>query len=259
MSRAAGGCAALEFRRFGGRRLRLCHFGGEDRAAIFLHHGLGGLESWKGLPQRLRQMSHARTLAYERWGYGGSEPRPTFEPGFMEAEVPTLVEIIDALGGRPVDLVGHSDGATIALLAAAEHPRLVGSVVSIAAHTFVEPITTTSIRGLLEDAERDGPPGWLRRFHGERAMELLRAWADVWLGQVHERWDIRPALAGIRCPVFAIQGDRDEFGSTEQLDVLGREIQRARTWLIEGVGHTPFVDEEAFARRIAGFWDDIQA
>jgi pimeloyl-ACP methyl ester carboxylesterase len=245
-------------RRFGGRDLHVRVTGDAERprTAIFLHHGLGGLESWKGLPQRLQRLGGVRTVVYERWGYGRSEARGEFEPGFMESEVPTLVEIIDEVGGGPVDLVGHSDGATIALLTAAEHPRHVRSVVSIAAHTFVEPITTTSIRGLLDAAERDGPPSWLRRLHGERAMDLLRSWAEVWLSRVHARWDARPALARIRCPVLAIQGERDEFGSAEQLHALGREIEHADTWLIEGVGHTPFAAEEDFARRIARFWAD---
>jgi len=221
---------------------------------VFLHHGLGALESWKAMPARLRDAAGVRTLVYERWGYGGSDARPDFEPGFMEAEVPTLVEILDQHTEGPVHLVGHSDGGTIALLTAAVHPERVRSVVSIAAHTFVEPITTRSIGALREAAERDGPPGWLTRFHGARGMPLLDAWAEVWLGQVHARWDVRSELANICCPVLAIQGDGDEFGSREQLEVLGREIEGARTWLVEGVGHTPFVDQEAFARRIAAFW-----
>lgn len=242
-------------RTFGGHRLRLrASQGAGRRTAIFLHHGLGAVESWKALPHELRAATGCRTLVYERWGYGGSEGRPTFAAGFMEAEVPTLLEIIAEYAEDPVDLVGHSDGATIALLAAAAQPSRVRSVVSIAAHTFVEPITTASIRGLLEAAERDGPPGWLTRFHGDNGMALLRAWADVWLSAAHARWDVRPLLCGIRRPVLAIQGDADEFGSGEQLAVIGREVAGAETWLVAGVGHTPFADERAFARRIAEFW-----
>lgn len=243
-------------RTFGGHRLRLRLSPATDdgRTAVFLHHGLGALESWKALPQKLRAVAGCRTLLYERWGYGGAERRATFAAGFMEAEVPTLLEIIDAYSEHPVDLVGHSDGATIALLTAAQHPEQVRSVVSIAAHTFVEPITTTSIRALLEAAERDGPPGWMTRFHGVRGMELLRAWADVWLGPGHARWDVRGELAAIRRPVFAIQGDADEFGSRAQLEVIASEVPDVEAWLVADVGHTPFVDEDEFARRIAEFW-----
>ncbi len=193
-------------------------------------------------------------VAYERWGYGASEARDSFAPGFMEAEVPTLLEVLAELTPRPVDLVGHSDGGSIALLAASRFGERVRSVVSIAAHAFVEPITTTSIAALLEAAERDGPQGWLTRFHGPHGLDLLRSWAAVWLGQVHAGWDIRDRLPFVRCPVLAIQGDDDEFGSDEQLWEIGRRIEGAETWRIPGVGHTPFVDEASFARRIADFW-----
>jgi pimeloyl-ACP methyl ester carboxylesterase len=243
-------------RSFGGKRLhlRLSAGGRQRRTAIFLHHGLGAIESWKALPACLRRAGGVRSLVYERWGYGRSEARSEFAPGFMEAEVPTLIEIVAAFSAGPVDLVGHSDGATIALLAAAEHPERVRSVVSIAAHTFVEPVTTSSIQALLEDAEANGAPGWLTRFHGERGLDLLRSWAEVWLGQVHGRWDVRQRLGEIRCPVLAIQGEADEFGSAEQLRVIGRRVPTAETWMIADAGHTPFVDEGAFARRIVDFW-----
>jgi pimeloyl-ACP methyl ester carboxylesterase len=172
----------------------------------------------------------------------------------MEAEVPTLIEILDQLTTEPVDLVGHSDGATIALLAATQRPDRVRSVVSVAAHTFVEPLTTSSIQRLLDDARRSGPPGWLMRFHGSRGMELLQAWASVWLGQAHAEWDVRAALSRMRCPVLAIQGDGDEFGSDEQLRVIAQRVRGAEIWRVRGVGHSPFADEEAFVERIAEFW-----
>ena len=246
---------------YGGRDLRLrCWGAGDDaaRTAVFLHHGLGAIESWKALPALLAAaVPGLHCVAYERWGYGKSEARQSFEPGFMEAEVPTLLEMLDELTPQPVDLVGHSDGATIALLAASQHEDRVRSVVSIAAHTFVETVTTTSIRALLDEAERHGVQGWLSRFHGTRGLQLLRAWADVWLGQVHRGWDIRAALSSIRCPVLAIQGDADEFGSDEQLWSIGRAVRRAETWHVRGVGHTPFVDEPAFAQRIVEFWSSV--
>ncbi len=251
-------------RSFAGHRLCLRSWAmaeGRRRNAVFLHNGLGAIGSWLGLPAMLAGTDlgggpegGSACHAYDRRGYGRSAGRAAFPPGFMEAEVPALVEIVDFIGAVPVDLVGHSDGATIALLAAARHPERIRSVVSIAAHTFVEPLTTTSIRGLLRDAADNGPPGWLRRLHGPRALALLQAWADVWLGQVHGRWDIRPELGRIRCPVLAVQGSDDEFGSEEQLHVIGREVPSATTWLIEGAGHTPFSNQAPFVDRIAAFW-----
>ena len=225
------------------------------RTAIFLHHGLGAIEAWKEIPARLCAENDVRAIVYDRWGYGCSTPRPRFEPRFMEAEVPVLMEIIEAGGAAPVDLVGHSDGATVALLAAAWHPGRVRSVVSIAAHTFVEPQTTTSIEALRSSQVRGAAPAWLGRLHAGRGNELLEAWADVWLGQVHAAWDVRSELSGIRCPVLALQGDGDEFGSDEQLVAIGDRVAQAEVWRVAGAGHSPHLDvDDEFVERVARFW-----
>lgn len=233
---------------------------------MFLHDGLGAIEAWKEIPTRLCADGDVRAVVYDRWGHGGSAARARFEPGFMEAEVAVLMEVVDALGAGleqhsaaarnvvPVDLVGHSDGATIALLAAAWYPDQIRSVVSIAAHTFVEPETTASIQALRDVMRRGASPTWVQRLHGNRGAALLEAWADVWLGQVHARWDVRAELSAIRCPVLALQGDGDEFGSDEQLAVIGKRIRGAEIWRLRG-GHSPQHDAtEEFVQRVGDFW-----
>ncbi len=246
------------FQEFGGHRLRL-HLQeavGSGSAAIFLHHGLGAIDAWQDLPGVLGGVAPGgRVLVYERWGYGGSAARERFAPGFMEAEVPVLEEIVESLAIRPVHLIGHSDGASITLLFAAACPDLVGSVVSIAAHTFVETATTRSIRALLAGANSGNLPPWLTRQHGARAETLLRAWADVWLGDEHGSWNITIKLAGVRCPVLALQGSADEFGSLEQLRSIESGVAGAEGWLVDGAGYSPHFDQrEAFVERVAAFW-----
>ena len=150
--------------------------------------------------------------------------------------------------------MGHSDGATIALLAAAWHPDRVRSVVSIAAHTFVEPETTASIQALRHALQRGAAPAWLGRLHGDRGGSLLDAWADVWLGQVHAKWDVRSELSAVRCPVLALQGDADEFGSDEQLAVIGERVREVEIWRLHG-GHSPHHDAaEECVRRVGDLW-----
>ena len=223
--------------------------------AIYLHDGLGSSYTWKELPGLLGRAAGRRGIAYDRRGYGGSGPCARFAPGFMEAEVPTLVELIRHNATKPVDLVGHSDGATIALLTAADYPELVRSVVSVAAHTFVEPLTTSSISGFRDQVRGGDSPKWLGRLHGARGVALVEAWSEVWLGEEHGRWDVRGRLPEIACPVFAIQGEDDEFGSVEQLEVLGQRIARSTTWKVRRAGHTPWAGrEEELVRRITAFW-----
>ena len=236
-----------------------CGAAGASRGvAIFLHDGLGAIEAWKNVPELLSAAAGRRALIYDRWGYGQSDARARFEPGFLEAEVPGLREIVEDEANEPVDLVGHSDGASIALLFAAAHPELVRSVISIAAHTFVEPVNTKRIDAMLRAASAGSMPAWLERLHGDRAEQLLRAWAEVWLGGEHGRWDIRDRLTNIRCPVLALQGDGDEFGTRAQLDSIGEGVSTVETWLMEGAGHTPHADRpDDVVRRSLDFWKAI--
>ena len=240
----------------GGRSLRIVVHGGScaQRTAVFLHDGLGTIDAWKEIPQQFATDYSVRVVIYDRWGYGGSESRNRFEPGFMEAEVPTLMEVIDAVGSTSVDLVGHSDGATIALLAAAWHPRRVRSVVSIAGHTFVEPETTKSIQALRDGLNRGVSPAWLGRLHGDRGRSLLEAWAGVWLGKSHAEWDVRGELSRVKCPVLALQGDSDEFGTADQLVAISDLVRDVEIWQSCG-GHSVHHDlSEEFVRRVGEFW-----
>ena len=244
------------FRTFGGHSLRfLAHGDGSaQRTVVFLHDGLGAIESWKTIPREFSTECSVRTLIYDRWGYGGSEARTFFAAGFMEAEVPTLMEIIDATEMGSVDLVGHSDGATIALLAAAWHPNRIRSVVSIAAHTFVEVETTKSIEALQDQLNTGVTPSWLGRLHGDRGESLLEAWAEVWLGGSHAEWDARSELSQVACPVLAVEGDNDGFGSDKQLEVIGQLVPDTEIWRVQG-GHAPHHElGDAFIRRVGDFW-----
>ena len=110
----------------GGHRLHFDWATGFARAnetVVYLHDGLGSTGAWKEVPERISKKTGTNALLYDRWGYGGSDPRPEFHPGFMEAEVPALLHVVRQQVGGPVHLVGHSDGGSIALLFACEHPR----------------------------------------------------------------------------------------------------------------------------------------
>lgn len=221
---------------------------------VLLHDGLGAIGSWRGLPARLGEALGVNTLVYDRWGYGRSQERAAFADRFMEGEVPTLLALLDHLGIARATLLGHSDGGSIALLCAAWHPGRVRAVVTEAAHTFVEPETQQGIRALVALQADGRTPGWLHKLHGPRAEALLGAWSDHWLSEVHARWDIRAELPRVRCPVLAIQGDQDEFGTQAQVDSILAGVPGARSWIVPGCGHTPHTQaEDAFVQRVADF------
>ncbi len=221
---------------------------------IFLHDGLGAIGSWRTLPRQLADALDVNALAYDRWGYGRSDPREVFTAEFMEAEVAPLLELVDHLELERPFLVGHSDGGSISLLYAAWHPGRVSAVVTEAAHTYVEPICQEGIRALVRLQANGETPPWLHKLHGERGDAVLSAWSEHWLSGVHGRWNIEEHLHRVRCPLLVIQGDRDEFGTEAQVDSILAAVPGAQSWIVPDCGHTPHSQvEEEFLARLIGF------
>ena len=226
----------------------------ERDTMIFLHDGLGTMKSWKQLPLAIGHATGMNAIAYDRYGYGRSEPRKNFPFGFMEAEIPALADLLDVHSLKRVHLIGHSDGASIALLFAGQYPGRVLSVVSVAAHTFVEPRTREGIQALVTAMDHGEVPGWLKRLHHDRTEAVLQAWSRGWLGKRHTRWNIEDWLGYVKAPTLAIQGTEDEFGTEAQVTAILNRVEGCEVWMVEGCGHTPHNEApEAFTERVAEF------
>jgi pimeloyl-ACP methyl ester carboxylesterase len=232
-----------------GRSLSYEWIEGDGRARptlVFLHEGLGSIRQWRDFPVKVVAATGCRALVYDRYGYGQSDlleeaRRPV---GFMHEEalnfLPDLrrvLEIDDAI------LVGHSDGASIALIhAGAGHA--VRGVAVMAPHVFIEPICLEAIRAAKETFETTDLPAKLGRYHRD-ARKTFYGWADVWTEDNFKSWDIRQDyLPAIRCPVLAIQGYDDGYGTMAQLDEIARRVSGPCELLkLENCGHTPFRDQ----------------
>jgi pimeloyl-ACP methyl ester carboxylesterase len=224
----------------------------ERETVVFLHDGLGAVGSWRDVPERIGRAAGMNALVYDRYGYGRSEPRARFPYGFMNREAPVLGALLRRLGLERVHLVGHSDGGSIALLFAAQEPARVLSLVTEAAHTFVEDKTREGIQVLMEALAAGNPPAWLCKLHGARAETLLRAWGQGWLSARHRQWNILAQLQGVRAPLFVLQGDEDEFGTEAQVASIKQRVPHAETWLVGKCGHTPHSEvAEVFERRVS--------
>jgi len=213
---------------------------------IFLHEGLGSAGLWRDYPQRLAARTGCPALAYSRFGYGGSDPVALPRPlDYMQREaLDVLPELVAQAGVGAHILIGHSDGASIALIyaARANAPQLRG-VVSEAAHVFCEPVTVASI----ERAKADFLSGRLRdslaRHHGANTDVAFFGWCDAWLDPGFRAWDIGADLASVRVPVLALQGDADPYGTALQLDAIRQRLgTAARIRIVERCGHAPHRD-----------------
>jgi pimeloyl-ACP methyl ester carboxylesterase len=213
---------------------------------VFLHEGLGSVSMWKDFPARLCAALGMRGLVYSRPGYGGSTPRATDERwpvDFMERHarefLPALLRRLD-VPPRPW-LFGHSDGASIALLHAAAFPGATAGVVALAPHLFVEDVSVRSIEGAREAYLRGDLRARLARHHDEVDSAFF-GWNDVWLDPAFRDWSIEGAMARIACPVLAVQGEDDEYGTMAQVDRLAAAVPRTRLVKLDGCGHSPHRD-----------------
>ena len=219
---------------------------GDGPAMVFLHEGLGSIRQWRDFPAKLAAATGLRALVYDRYGYGQSdvlqEARRTVR--FMHDEgLVSLPKLLKELHVENPVLIGHSDGASIALIhAGAGHP--VRAVVAMAPHVFIEPLCLASIEKARDLFEQGDLAQKLGRYHRD-ARKTFYGWADVWLDPDFKGWDIRgDYLPGVRCPVLALQGRDDEYGTMAQLDEIARRVSGPCELLkLEHCGHAPFRDQ----------------
>ncbi|SIT05991.1 Pimeloyl-ACP methyl ester carboxylesterase [Achromobacter sp. MFA1 R4] len=240
-----------------GRDLRLeCQWIAPERAdaplIVFLHEGLGSVSMWKDWPTRVCDQANCRGLVYSRYGYGQSTARPLSEawaPDFMHREaqevLPALLEVlgVDARRDKPV-LFGHSDGGSIALLYAAAYPDAVAGVVAAAPHLFVEDVSVASIAQARTAYLESDLRARLGRHHQD-VDSAFWGWNDIWLNPEFRAWNIEDALERIACPVLAIQGVDDEYGTLEQVRAIGRRAPQTELLEIPDCGHSPHRDQPA--------------
>lgn len=233
---------------------------------VFLHEGLGSISMWtqRGLdwPQAVCSATGRAGVVYSRRGYGQSEAissltgKPTGRarrrtncllPDYMHREawevLPALLQKLQI--SNPV-LLGHSDGATIALLHASRFP--VSACIAMAPHVLVEDISVQSI-ALARAAFESSAPGGLRarlaRHHADVDGAFWQ-WNDVWLSPAFRSFDIRPECRAITAPLLLIQGLDDEYGSMLQLDEIARAVPqppRLKQIRLAACGHSPQRDQ----------------
>ncbi|MFM6986376.1 MAG: alpha/beta fold hydrolase [Hydrogenophaga sp.] len=265
-----------------GVQLEVSHLPGPPHRAplLFLHEGLGSVSMWqqrgRDWPRELCAATGRAGWLYSRRGYGQSDPVPDVrglprrqgfwhagrhEPDYMHLEAHrVLPALLEQLGIEPPVLVGHSDGATIALLHASAHP--VSACVAMAPHVFVEPVALQAIAAVRaqyladqtnEDPDRPGLRARLARHHRD-VDNAFWQWNDVWLSPAFAGFDIRPACASIQAPVLTVQGENDEYGTLEQVHAILRATPHADLQVLSDCGHSPHRDQpDALIARIQRF------
>jgi pimeloyl-ACP methyl ester carboxylesterase len=218
---------------------------------VFLHEGLGSIGLWRSFPADVhRACGQPETVVYSRQGYGRSDPITIPRPvTYMHDEADEVLPAVLARCGitSPI-LVGHSDGASIALLYAGGG-GVVDGLVLLAPHVFVEDRSIAGIEAARR-SYRDGDLAGRIARHHEDPDGMFRGWNDVWLSPEFRSWNIENRLDGVTCPVLLVQGDADPYGTLAQLDAIERRVRgECSRVVLPGVGHAPHIEapEETLA------------
>ncbi|SDI03608.1 alpha/beta fold hydrolase [Paraburkholderia phenazinium] len=221
--------------------------------ALFLHEGLGSIAMWRDWPQALCDQLGMRGLVYSRPGYGRSTPRPHDEKwplDFMSTQArDVLPALLDVLGIEPEErarmwVIGHSDGGSIALLYAASFPTALAGAVVIAPHVFVEDVSVQSIAQAKLAYQQTDLREKLSRYHTD-VDSAFYGWNDIWLSPAFRAWSIVDTLPAIRCPLLAVQGHDDHYGTMAQIDTIATQVPQARLAKLDACGHSPHRDAPA--------------
>jgi pimeloyl-ACP methyl ester carboxylesterase len=226
---------------------------------VFLHEGLGSVSMWRKFPARVAHATGCNAVVVSRYGYGRSDalaaPRTV---GYLHDEaLIALPELLDALAiERPI-LVGHSDGGSIALIFAGARLRPLFGAVTLAAHVRVEDVTVASIAEARTAFETTELRAKLARHHADVDSAFL-GWNRIWLDPAFRRWNIEGCLPTIGCPVLAIQGEDDAYGTMDQMERIRAGVADIELLRLAACGHSPHRDQpDAVIEAIVRFVDRV--
>lgn len=228
---------------------------GDGIPLVMLHGGTGNIEEWGSCVAHFADQY--RVIAYNRRGYGKSEPRYRFGPDFFEEDVQDLAALMDALGlHSPVFLCAFSDGGTIALMFAVKYPERVRAMVISGAHIYVDKKTVPGLHKIRQLYENRVTA---RGLEGTPQVRSQRAWFDRWLHPDFAPFSIEDEISRIQCPTLVIQGTEDEYAEPAHAESIAEKISDSELWLVKGARHWVHGGKraDAFQERVLDFFSRI--
>ncbi len=219
----------------------------EKPVIVFLHEGLGSIGQWKDFPQMVCDSLNLKGIVYDRYGYGLSDTlKEKRNKNFLQEEgllyLPGLIENLRIT--NKIILIGHSDGASIALIYASKFSEKLLCVISEAAHVLVEKISRNGIIKIKENyLTNEIFRIKLMKYHPQNVDTMFYGWVNTWLLPEMKNWNIEQLLSDITVPVLVIQGDNDEHGSFKQIESIKKNVDGpVEIFTIAGCGHVPHLE-----------------
>jgi len=235
---------------------------GNSPPLIFLHEGLGCLEMWRDFPETLCADLQTQGFVYERRGYGKSDmlPQGPWPADYLLTESKVyLPAVLDACGIGECILIGHSDGGSIALIAAALMKDRIKAIITEAAHIYNEEITRAGIREVVKLYEKGNLREKLCCYHGKHTDAVFHRWADTWLSEEFVTWNMEKFLPDIQSPFLLMQGENDEYATVTHARDIARQVSGpVKLRIIPQCGHVPhFQARETVMELIRDFIESL--
>ncbi len=230
---------------------------------LLFHDSLGCVDLWRDFPERLALATGRTVVAYDRLGFGRSDPHPGhLPPDFIRGEsLFSIPHLREHLGLNRIIPFGHSVGGGMAVATAARFPASSVALVTESAQAFVEDRTLAGIRTAKTAFQEPGQIERLERYHGAKAKWVLDAWIETWLAPAFEHWCLDEDLRRVRCPTLALHGDQDEYGSERHPERIARLTPGpAEPVILPACGHVPHREQpEQVLRELARFLRESSA
>ncbi|HNB22176.1 MAG TPA: alpha/beta hydrolase [Candidatus Melainabacteria bacterium] len=219
---------------------------------VFLHDSLGCIPVWRDFPEKLCAATRCNGIIYDRQGYGGSGPfTQKRDLHYLEREADVLAVLMNQLAIEKAILFGHSDGGSIALLAAAKRADLISGLITEGAHVFVEEITLDGIRQAQKLFRQTDLRQRITKYHGDNTDGVISAWIDTWLSPEFHDFNMEHFLPSIKCPVLVLQGEADEYGSEAQVDAIVNQVGgTSHKDMVKYARHTPHKEAPEYTLRV---------
>lgn len=215
---------------------------------VLMHDSLGCVALWRDFPAQLAECTGREVIAYDRLGFGESEPSARMlGAGFIADEVEMgFVPLRTQLEIDRLVLFGHSVGGAMAAVCAARFPEACEALITESAQAFAEERTLSGIREARDAFAEPGQLERLARYHGDKANWVLSAWVDTWLSGPFRSWTLDEVLPLVRCPLLALHGECDEYGSRAHPDrFVALSGGEAQALLIPDCGHVAHKEKPA--------------
>lgn len=207
---------------------------------VLLHDSIGCIQLWRDYPQVLSERTGRRVLAYDRLGFGQSSSNPfVIGRGFIEGEYKTVERLLDHFELEQCALYGYSVGGSMSLCAAAALGGRVTHVISEATQSFVEEYTLEGVRKAKDQFSDPALFARLAKYHGEKTQWVLNSWTETWLDPGYRDWSLAPVLPKVACPVLVMHGDRDDYATMAQPELIYSMVPKCRLEKISECGHMP--------------------